>query len=116
MDYTVLIPIAAYLIAVQLATRTNVHPAVSTCVAILLPWLVSLTLHYIFESGYGLVNFGGLFSLYSLLLVCVQFLCGVVIFKQLRDEESVGAMLAWGVGGFVIILILLPYIAKILVL
>lgn len=112
MDYAALIPIAAYLVAVQLATRTNTHPAVSTCVAILLPWLVSLALRYIFESGYGLVDLGGLFSLYSLLLVCVQFLCGLVIFKQLRDEKSIGAMLAWGAGGFVVILILLPYIAK----
>lgn len=114
MDYAALIPIAAYVLAVQLATRSNAHPALTTSVAVLLPWVVSLVVRYIFESGYGAVSLTGFFSLHSLLLLGIQLLSGLIIFTRLRDEETIAAMIAWAVGGFVVLLFLLPYIVGLL--
>jgi len=110
MDYGAIIPIAAFLIAVQLATRTNAKPLITASVAILIPYFVTLIIKYIFETSTGPVIASSLFSLSSILSVCAQFIVGLYVFKRIRDDDSITSTILWSVGGFVLIVLFIPYL------
>lgn len=114
MDYGIIIPIAAYLVAVQLATRLNAHPLLSTSVAVLLPYVVSLVLKYIFESSADSLMLASLFPLSSIVCIVLQFIMGLYIFKKLRDEESTLSLILWGIGGFIVIVVALPLVSDLI--
>jgi len=110
MDYSAIIPIATYLIAVQLATRVNTKPLITTSVAVLIPYFVTIVIRYIFESSTGPVLLTSLFSPSEILILCLQFVIGVYVFKRIRDDDSILSTTLWSVGGFVLIVLLVPYL------
>jgi len=110
MDYGAIIPLAAFFVAIQLTTRTNVNVLFSALVAALVPYLVALTVRYIIESGNGSPILSSLFSLSSVLSVLIQFIVSIYIFKRIRNEDGVASTLAWGVGGFILVVFAIPYL------
>lgn len=111
MDYGALIPLAAFFVAIQLATRANAHPLLSASVAVLIPYAVVLVVRYIFKSSGGSFAPGSLFPLSSVFSVLLQFLASVYIFKRIRDDDSIASTIAWGIGGFILVVLVIPYIA-----
>lgn len=102
MDYGIIITLAAFFLAVQLATRTNSNPLLPASIAVLIPYVVNLIQRYIL--GFNL------FTLSSVLTVLIQFIVAVYIFKKLRDEDNVTSTILWSVGGFILIVIVIPYV------
>jgi len=114
MDYGAIIPIAAYFVAMQLATRANTKPPITTSVAVLIPYFISLVIRYIFESSAGHVLVSSLFSTSSIIIVIIQFFVGLYVFKRIRDDDSITSTILWSVGGFFLIVLLIPYIVGII--
>lgn len=109
MDYTGIIILAAFLVAVQIATRTNSHPLIPATVAAIVPYLVTLCTKFIYALGYELPILPNLFSFSSILIVLIQFVVSVYLFKKIRDEDSLILTTAWCIGGFFAIVFAVPY-------
>jgi len=112
MGYEALIPPVAFLAALQLATRTRVHPAYPASIAVLLPYAITLTLKYVTAIAYGLPVFETLFSIASVATVIIQFVLAVYLFKKIRDFENLMPTIIWGIGGFFVIILGVPYLVS----
>jgi hypothetical protein len=112
MGYEALIPPLAFLAALQLATRTKVHPAYPASIAVLLPYAITLTLKYVTTIAYGLPVFETLFSIASVATVIIQFVLAVYLFKKIRDFENLMPTILWGIGGFFVIMMGVPYLVS----
>lgn len=110
MDYGALIPLVAYFVAVQLTTRVSVNVLIPASIAVVLPYLMTLVVGYIFESSTGSPNIANLFSLASVLSVTIQFLLALYAFKQIRDQDGLTSTLLWSIGSFIVIVLGVPYI------
>lgn len=114
MGYEVLIPPVAFLAALQLATRTKVHPAYPASIAVLLPYAITLTLKYVAAIGYGWPVFETLLSSASIVTVIIQFILAVYLFKKIRDFENLMPTILWGIGGFFVIIMGVPCLVGLL--
>lgn len=114
MGYEALIPPVAFLAALQLATRTKVHPAYPASIAVLLPYAITLTLKYVAAIGYGLPIIENMFSIASVIVVMIQFVLAVYLFKKIRDFENLMPTILWGIGGFFVIMMGVPYLVSLI--
>lgn len=114
MDYSSIIAVAAFFVAVQLATRTAIRPLLSASIAVFIPYVVKLVVGFINATSYNLPILPNLFSVASVVTVVLQFSLAVYIFKRIQDEDSIASVLAWGVGGFLIIIVGIPAVVGLL--
>ena len=114
MDYGALISIAAFFVAIQIATKTNAHALLPASVAVALPYIVNLILNYIRAVGFGLPILPNLFTLASTLTFVVQFILSIYIFKRIRDEDDILLTLCWGVGGAILVILAVPLLASLI--
>lgn len=112
MDYGAIISVAAFFVAIQLAARTNIKPLVLASIAVLLPYAVALVIKYIYATGYNLPVLANLFSIGSIITVVIQFVAAVYILKRVQETDGVMAVFAWGVGGLLIVLLLIPVLVR----
>lgn len=115
MDYASLIPLLAYVGALQLSAKYNVRPLTSAVVATVLPFGITLFLKYIYLSGYNLPIAANLFSVAVLLVVLFQFLVAIVLFNKLQEEDAISSWFVWGIFGFFTIYLLIPFVVNALV-
>lgn len=114
MGYEALIPPLAFLAALQLTTRTKVNPAYPASIAVLLPYAITLALKYVTAIAYGLPVFETLFSITSAATVIIQFVLAVYLFKKIRDFENLMPTILWGIGGFFVIMMGVPYLVSLI--
>lgn len=112
MDYGAIISVAAFFVAIQLAARTNIKPLVLASIAVLLPYAVALVIKYIYATGYNLPVLANLFSIGSIITVVIQFVAAAYILKRVQETDGVMAVFAWGVGGLLIVLLLIPVLVR----
>lgn len=115
MDYAAIIPVAAFFVGIQLATKANAHPLYAASIGVLLPYSITLVTRYIMAIGYNLPILSSLFSLQSVTAIIIQFLLGLYVFKRLRDEEGIAATFIWGLGGLFGIVFLTPLLVGLII-
>ena len=112
MDYGLIITFAAFLGAIQLATRFNAGPLICSFVAVGIPYLIGFITNWIINSAHALPTIGSLFSLSSVITVVLQFFIAVIVFKKLRDEDDLPTVVGWALGGLIVIVGLIPFIVQ----
>lgn len=110
MDYGAIIPIAAFIVAVQVASKTKVHPLFPASVATVLPYIANLATSYIRAVGYNLPILPNLFTLASVLTFLVQFTLSLFIFQKIRDDDDITTTVLWTIGGAVLVVFAIPLI------
>ena len=114
MGYDVIIPIAAFLVAVKLATQVKVHTAIPASVAVFVPYLATLAVKYVYIVNYKLPVLTSLFAWSTIATVAIQFLICLVVFRQIREDDRFGAVVAWAVVGMIATLLMVPFLIKLI--
>jgi len=112
MNYGLILVIAAYLAAVQLATRTNTRPLVCSLVAVGIPYIVGLIITWVAINTHDIPLLANLFPLVGVVTFVLQLIAAFIVFKKIQDEESIIATIAWSTGGFVLILMIIPFVVQ----
>jgi len=60
-------------------------------------------------TGYSLPLRPNLFPIIGIVTVAVQLVVSFIVFKKIQDEEGFTATISWASGGFVIIILLIPF-------
>ena len=107
-----LITIFAYLGAVQLATKDKANALFCSFVAVGLPYVFSIIIQWLNLTAYNLPVLPNLFSLIGIVTVSVQLIASFVVFKKIIDEENYVATVSWAIGGFILIVLLIPYVMQ----
>jgi len=115
MDYGLILVIAAYLGAIQLATRTNTHPLVCSLVAVGLPYIIGLIPTWVLVNAHDLPLLANLFSLVGVVTFILQLITAFIVFKKIQDEEGMPSTIAWSIGGFILILMTIPFVVQIII-
>jgi len=110
MDYGLILIIAAYLGALQLATRTNASPLLCSFVAVGLPYVVTMITLWILVNAQSAAVLADLFSVTGVVTVVLQFVIGFIVFRKIQNEDSISSTVGWSIGGFVVILFLIPFV------
>ncbi len=63
-------------------------------------------------SGYNLPIVENLFSLSSIITILIQFVVTFILFRKIRDEDGISATIGWAIGGFILIIFLIPFIIQ----
>ena len=112
MDYGLILIVAAYLSALQLATRTNIGPLVCSFIAVGVPFVLGIIIKLIITNNYSLLVFADLFTLTEVITIIVQLAVSFVVFKKIKDEEGISGTIGWAIGGFIVILFLVPFLIQ----
>jgi len=110
MDYGLILTIAAYLGALQLATRTNTSPLLCSFVAVGLPYIVTMITLWILVNAQGAAVLADLFTVTGVVTVVLQFVVGFLVFRKLQDDDSISSTISWSIGGFIVMLFLIPFV------
>ena len=112
MDYGLILIIAAYLGAVQLATRTNTGVLLCSFIAVGLPYLVGLIVKGILMNVSNLSEVAHLFSKTETITFIAQFIVAFIVFKKIRNNEDIASTIGWSIGGFLLIIMLVPFVVQ----
>lgn len=110
MNYGLILIIAAYLGAVQLATKTKAGAVACTLLAVGLPFVISIVTQILLSNG--AVQLNSLFTISSVATFALQFVVGLIVFKNLQNDDSIASVVGWAVGGFVVIVLLVPFVGQ----
>ena len=111
MDYGLILIIAAYLGALQLATRTNTGVLLCSFVAAGIPYAVSIIVQWIYIDAYNLPLITYIFPLTGIVTFVLQLLASFIVFKKVRDGD-ISATIGWSIGGFILIVALIPFLVQ----
>lgn len=111
MNYGAILIVAAYLAALQLATRTKAGALICAFVAVGIPYAIGI-IQLIAINASGPLVISSLFPFASVLTFVLQFITGFIVFKKAQDEEGVIATASWAIGGFILIVSLIPFVVE----
>jgi len=112
MDYGLILIIAAYLVALQLAIRTNTNALLCSFVAVGLPYIVNTIVLWILIQGSSAVILADLFSVTSVITFVLQLFVGFIVFKKIQNDDSIASTIGWSIAGFVVIVMLIPFVVQ----
>ena len=112
MNYGLVLVIASYLGAVQLATRTNTRPLTCSLVAVGIPYIAGLIITWVAINTHDIPLLANLFPLVGVVTIILQFIAAFIVFKKIQDEEGMLATIAWSTGGLILILMVIPFVAQ----
>lgn len=112
MNSPILLAIFSFFGAVQLSNKFGTGPVLNSIVAIGTPFVATTIIKWIYANGYGSPIWGSVFSIDGLAVVGVQFAASLFIFKKIEHEEGIVGMMAWAIGGALLVVIAIPFIAQ----
>jgi len=112
MDYGPILIIAAYLAAIQLATRTNAGAILCSFVAVGIPYIVGLVIQWIFMDASNPIVLASLFPVTGVVTFILQLIASLIIFVKIRNDDGVSATIGWSISGFVLIVMLIPFVVQ----
>ena len=112
MYYGLILIIAAYLVALQLATRTNAGALLCSFVAVGIPYIINIIILWILTNASTLPSVANLFPVTGIVTFILQLVASFIVFKKVHNEEDISATIGWSIGGFILIIILIPFIVQ----
>lgn len=112
MDYGPILIIAAYLAAIQLATRANAGAGLCSFVAVGIPYIVSLVVQWIIMGASSPLALASLFPLAGVVTFILQLIVSLFIFVKIRNDDGISATIGWSISGFVLIVMLIPFVVQ----
>lgn len=95
MGYNPSIALLSFAVALYLVNTLGAGPLLGAFVAAIFPFLVNAFILYLM----GFDIWIDVLSVANLMTLVVQFILAYLIFKKVRDAESLTATFVWSVGG-----------------
>jgi len=114
MDYGLILVIAAYLGALQLATRTNAKVLACAFVAVGLPYIVSLIIQWIITNSHGAGQLTDLFALSGVATFVLQFAVACMVFYKIQNDDGASSTIGWSIGGFIAVVVIVPFVVQLI--
>lgn len=111
MDPTPLIAPLVFIGVARLSTRSNITPAVASCLAVLSPFLLTLGIRIIYINGFQLPFWPNFITLSDVIVILFQLVAAMIIFKKLSDnDDSLFDWFVWTIGGLLLVVYAIPYL------
>jgi|GEM_PF-3859845 len=115
MDYGAIIAVLSFLGAIKLATNSKFGPVFCSLIAVGAPFLITLITSWVFISAYDMPILENLVSIPAIIAFVIQFVLSLVLFKKLQTEDNFGTVIGWSIVGFVLIVLLVPFIIHLII-
>lgn len=113
MDLTPLIAPLVFIGVARLSTHANITPRLASCLAVLPPFLLTLSVRIIYINGFQQPFWPNFITLSDIIIVSLQLVATIVIFKKLNDnDDSLFDWFLWTIGGLLLVIYAIPYLIQ----
>lgn len=109
MGFNPTFTILSFAAALYLVNTLNAGPTLAAFVAVVFPFLANSLVLYILKFSIWM----NILSISNIVVLGLQFAVAYVVFKKIRDTDSIAEMFCWSTGGLLMLFFLPPAVQAI---